>query len=116
MKSLLKAKFIFFALVLSLLLTLPVFTGCECEHLWDKGSVRVEPKGDEDGEMLYLCYRCGESKIEKYHTQHKYTNQWGSDETHHWLICDKEGCEVKTKAGEHTFREDGYCILCRRKK
>ena len=34
------------------------------EHVWDEGVVIKEPTVDEEGEMLYTCTICGETKIE----------------------------------------------------
>ncbi|MGN1307917.1 MAG: 5'-nucleotidase C-terminal domain-containing protein, partial [Faecousia sp.] len=47
---------------------------CE-EHTWDEGKVTKEPTCTEEGEIVYTCERCGETKTETLPaTGHNYVN------------------------------------------
>ena len=104
-----KKLVLIFALLLFCTIAL---SSCQCEHIWDKGTVKVVASDTSDGEILYRCLECGKERIEKYHTAHAYTNNWGHDESGHWLICDREGCNVTTNKGIHSFNEKGLCPIC----
>ena len=113
-------------LLFLVLSTLPlVFCACEeeCEHQWSESFVDVYPTLENDGVMKQVCNLCGENKTESIprltHTQHTYSSNWGADSTHHWLICDHEGCQVTTNKAEHTWmptQGGEKCQVCSKEK
>ena len=105
----------FIAIFISLLFLFSLCS-CECRHKWDGGEITKVSTGTEDGEILYTCSKCNETKTEKYHSQHTYSNNWGYDKNGHWLICDKQDCNVTTASGSHLFNNDNKCILCEYEK
>ena len=112
-----------FLAVLCLLSTLPlVFCSCgECEHSWNDGYVAQAPTLEEKGYRIISCEKCGEQKAEEIarltHIDHTYSSKWGTDKTHHWLICDIKDCEAVTNKTEHTFVDKfgggQICQACR---
>lgn len=48
--------------------------------------------------------------------RHKYSEEWSSDETHHWryATCEHEQ-EIRDRA-EHSYGQDNVCIICNRVK
>ena len=108
-------------LCLVLCATLLVACGEECTHQWDNGYVAKAPNLEAVGQMIHTCSLCGAYKTEEIprltHTEHTYSSKWGGDNTHHWLVCDVQDCEVATNKTEHTWADKyggGYvCQVCR---
>ena len=75
----------------------------ECNHVWDNGVQTKAPDCTEEGEIVYTCTKCGETKTEVVPALgHNWTTEWSTDETHHWHTCTRcgENCE---HFGEHEF-------------
>ena len=75
----------------------------ECSHVWDNGVQTKAPDCTEEGEIVYTCTKCGETKTEVVPALgHDWTTEWSTDETHHWHTCTRcgENCE---HFGEHEF-------------
>ena len=67
-------------------------------HQWDKGKVTKEPSCKEEGEILYTCSVCNETKVE---TLAKTDNhQWGE-----WINTTKPSCSAEGK-------ESRTCKVC----
>ncbi len=68
---------------------------CECgekgylgDHVFDEGTVRVNPTCTDEGEKIYFCETCGYTKTEKISTiPHVYYDAWNSNSTNHWKLC-----------------------------
>lgn len=68
---------------------------CECgekgylgDHVFDEGTVRVNPTCTDEGEKIYFCETCGYTKTEKISTiPHAYYDAWNSNSTNHWKLC-----------------------------
>ncbi len=60
----------------------------EAEHVWDDGKVTVEPTYTKEGEKLYTCEVCGETKTETVPVKgHEHSTVTKSDEKGHWEEC-----------------------------
>ena len=60
----------------------------EAEHVWDDGKVTVEPTYTKEGEKLYTCEVCGETKTETVPVKgHEHSTVTKSDENGHWEEC-----------------------------
>ena len=49
------------------------------------------------------CNACGYTRV----ITHDFTGGWIKDATHHWHICETEGCEITDSKIEHSY--DGVC-------
>ena len=49
------------------------------------------------------CNTCGQTRT----VPHDFTGEWIKDATHHWHICETEGCEITDSKIEHSY--DGVC-------
>lgn len=71
-------------------------------HDWDEGAVTRESTDTVEGEKLYTCVVCGQTKTVSIglsgHT-HTYSDEWSGDDNYHWnsATCAHES-EVKNKA------------------
>lgn len=63
-------------------------------HQWDKGRVTKEPSCKEEGEILYTCSVCKETKVEALAKTDNH--QWGEWTTTTKPTCSAEGKEVRT--------------------
>ncbi len=63
-------------------------------HQWDKGRVTKEPSCKEEGEILYTCSICKETKVEALAKTDNH--QWGEWTTTTKPTCSAEGKEVRT--------------------
>jgi len=73
MKSLFKAFLIITLSLLSLFALFSCGDGDEpCTHTWDEGEVKVKATCKTEGERLYTCTLCGETKTEKIKGEHTY--------------------------------------------
>ena len=63
-------------------------------HQWDKGRVTKEPSCKEEGEILYTCAVCKETKVEALAKTDNH--QWGEWTTTTKPTCSKEGKEIHT--------------------
>ena len=60
----------------------------EAEHVWDDGKITVEPTYTKEGEKLYTCEVCGETKTETVPVKgHEHSTVTKSDENGHWEEC-----------------------------
>lgn len=60
----------------------------EAEHVWDDGKITVEPTYTKEGEKLYTCEVCGETKTETVPVNaHEHSTVTKSDEKGHWEEC-----------------------------
>ena len=77
--------------------TFQVLDVCD-EHLWNQGTVQKKATCTTDGEMLYICTRCGKKRVEKINAYgHKYSTEWTIDKqatwytegskSHHCIVC-----------------------------
>lgn len=80
----------------------------KAEHTWDEGFVTTPATEEADGINLFTCTACGATKEETIpmlnHT-HNFSEEWTSDETHHWhaATCIHTG-EMADKA-EHDWND-----------
>ena len=49
------------------------------------------------------CNACGYTRV----ITHDFTGEWTRDATHHWHVCETEGCEITDSKIEHSY--DGVC-------
>lgn len=89
-----------------------VCTVCRTEdtksgHTWDSGTEVKAATENEDGETLYTCIACGQTKTETTaplgHT-HEWSSDWSKDDTYHWLDC-LNNCGVKKDEAAHTWND-----------
>ena len=76
-------------------------------HVWDNGTIVVEPTEDEEGEMLYKCLICKTEKtktISMVDHEHTYESVWSYDEYTHWYNADC-GHDDKIGIAAHIFGE-----------
>ena len=113
----------FMVLVFALAICLPLIFSGECEHRWGEYFVDTQPTLEKDGVQKRVCELCGAAETKAIakltHINHTYSSNWGSNGERHWLVCDFEGCEVKTNSAEHTWKVyvDGErCQICSRPK
>jgi len=66
----------------------------ECEHEWDKGTVKTPATCGEDGEMLYTCSKCGETKTEVISATGNHT--WSDWTTTKAATCTAAGEKTRT--------------------
>ena len=77
----------------------------KAEHSWDLGEITKQPTEEEYGEKTFKCSVCEATKIEQVeklaHT-HKFSDEWTSNNTHHWhaSTC---GHDVKDGEAEHDW-------------
>ena len=79
-------------------------------HTWDGGVETVVATETVQGEMLYTCTVCGQTKTVKTgyaEHVHNYSDQWSKDEYYHWYNC--VGCEQFSEKVEHVW--DDYRII-----
>ena len=90
------------------------------DHKWDDGVVTKEATEENDGEMLFTCIRCPETKTEvisKQEHSHSYkktiTDPTCMEEGYTTYTCDCGDTKVEDKvpALDHMFF-DGICIVC----
>ena len=76
----------------------------ECVHSWDQGSVILEATCEEDGEMLYHCLNCEETKTEAIiKLGHNESEDYRYDEEGHYHYCTV--CEKEMETQEHQFSD-----------
>ncbi len=57
-------------------------------HAWDKGVITVEPSAGKDGEALYTCTVCGETKTVVLSATHTCSyGEYKYNDNFHWLEC-----------------------------
>ena len=81
----------------------------KAEHIWDGGVVTKEPTCTEKGEKTYTCTVCDKTKKEEIAASgHTFSDEWESNETHHWhpSTC---GHDVVSDKAEHTGNP---CTVC----
>ena len=79
----------------------------KAEHIWDSGTVTVEPTCSTAGYMTYTCTECGGTKKEKITTgDHVYEEVYNYDTSSHWLVCVLCNYEDENNKGKHIF-DDG---------
>ncbi len=72
------------------------------EHTWDSGVVTIEPTCTETGIRTYTCTVCQATKTEEIAPKgHAFSDEWMSDETHHWREC--VNCDEVTDQSEHIW-------------
>lgn len=47
--------------------------------------------------------------------RHDYDIKWTRTQTHHWRVCEFEGCTSISEKAEHTWDETGVCRVCLKK-
>lgn len=78
-----------------------------CEQL---GEIESHSAIDDGNCMTPLICDCG-VQIESGYDFHSsaVTGGWYNDETHHWRVCTREGCEQKIQSASHVWKDDGNC-------
>ena len=77
----------------------------KAEHSWNKGVVTTPATCAKDGEKTYTCTACGKIKTEVISALgHAASDEWTSDETYHWHVCQNNQAEQLDKK-EHTWDE-----------
>lgn len=88
------------------------------DHVADGGVVTVTPTYDDPGEKVYTCWVCGYvmrtdvlPPVVRPH-EHKYSESWSHDATHHWHECSNEDgqCE-ETKIDVAVHVSDGGKVV-----
>ena len=77
-------------------------------HDWDDGTVTDAPTYETTGTMLYKCKRegCNAERTETIgKLEHSFSDEWTSDDDHHWHACTEENCEEKDSYAEHQWVE-----------
>lgn len=90
-------------------------TGADCDevidkaaHTWDNGNITKEPTCTAKGEKTYTCTVCNATKTEEIATtEHTFSDEWESNETHHWHKC--INCDEISGKAEHAYT-DGVCV------
>ena len=77
----------------------------KAEHSWNEGVVTTLATCVKDGEKTYTCTACGKIKTEVISALgHAASDEWTSDETYHWHVCQNNQAEQLDKK-EHTWDE-----------
>ncbi len=58
--------------------------------------------------IVVLCITCGKKH------EHTYSDEWTSDETHHWHTATCEHTDEVSDKAEHTYGEDKKCTVCQK--
>ena len=78
------------------------------EHVWDEGRITVDATCTAQGEMLYTCSLCQNTKTEIIEmTPHKLS--YATSEQQHWKAC--EDCSYTETREDHSWT-DGVCDVC----
>ena len=100
------------------------------EHIWDNSVISKQPTCSEPGTLLYTC-KCGAIIEVIIQAQHSFSDEWTSDETHHWHVATCEHSDQVSQKEEHswddgritvepTHLEDGIatytCTVCGKQK
>ena len=78
----------------------------KAEHAWDQGTETKNATETEYGIMTYSCSVCGYEKTEqipKLEHTHTYSNEWTSNEIHHWHSATCGHTSEITGNAEHTW-------------
>ncbi len=73
-------------------------------HSWNSGAVTTPATEYADGEKLYTCTDCGQTKTEvipKLPHTHKWNSEWSSDENYHWHVCTE--CDAHDSDTAHNW-------------
>lgn len=79
-----------------------IHEGYYCEH--------VPYEDDGDCTTPVVCKICKFNIKESYYESHNLNVEYIKDETHHSIICDRDGCEYIDKKEQHTPDFDYSCI------
>ena len=66
----------------------------KAEHDWNSGVVTLQPTNTSEGVRTYTCNACGHTRIEGIPVlnthEHTFSNEWSSNDTHHWhaAVCE----------------------------
>ena len=80
----------------------------EALHVWDSGTITIEPTCTNEGQTRYTCRVCHTTKVETIPVSgHSPAAGWTSDASHHWHECTNDYCDVndnsqKVGYAEHT--------------
>ena len=81
----------------------------KAEHIWDGGVVTKEPTCTEKGEKTYTCTVCDKTKKEEITASgHTFSDEWESNETHHWH---PSTCGHDVVSGK-TVHSGNPCAIC----
>ena len=72
-------------------------------HSWDAGKETKPATESQEGEKLYTCTDCRQTKIEKLDKlahQHAFGNSWSKSEDAHWHVC---SCGIKDGLALHNW-------------
>ena len=75
-------------------------------HSWDDGEIITNATHTADGEMKYTCTICGQTRKEVIPAQadaHTFSEEWTSDETHHWHVATCEHTSEIDSVGVHEY-------------
>ena len=87
-------------------------SGCEetrnkAEHDWNSGVVTLQPTNTSEGARTYTCNTCGHTRVESIPVvdthEHTFSEEWSSNETHHWHEATCEHTSEKKGYNEHNW-------------
>ena len=85
----------------------------KAEHTWDEGRITASATEEADGVKLFTCTACGATKEESIpmlnHT-HKFSDDWTSDETHHWHAATCVHTDEVADKAEHDWNNGEQTI------
>lgn len=90
------------AIICSLLIFVTLnLTACkkECDHIYDNTCDTI----------------CNECEQERETIEHNFSTSFETNETHHWYVCQNEGCTATNLKEEHIHEDDNDCtteVLC----
>lgn len=102
-------KVLIFILILTIFSSF-IFGGCnlDCDHDWGEGEEKVSPTCTTDGEKIYVCTKCNQTKTEKINKiGHDYSAGYEVDENKHWARCTI--CGKNSQKQNHEY-QDGMCV------
>ena len=88
-------------ILLTVLLTLLAIMLFSCEEEPTHAHTWAEPMLSDNGDEVYTCTECTESKTEPH--EHNAENAYQTDADQHWNVCELTGCTAKLNAQAHTW-------------
>ena len=82
------------------------------KHVWstiDETNITKKPTCKEEGHATLKCMICEKEKIELIaKTKHTIGTGFEKNETHHWQVCQNEGCGIELNKEAHSYKIAHY--------
>ena len=77
------------------------------EHIWNLGTITLQPTASNEGIKTYTCNTCGQIREESIPAlnlhSHTYNSSWSYNDTHHWYAASCEHTNEKKDYSEHSW-------------